>query len=169
MLFLSFTLFATFVIAIPHPLQIRAGGPIAKPIPSNCTITNPLLCTSAAYCPPISYKPFRPTTATLASGGPLVYAYYLQPEHITSSTADQLFQKCIETCYGYGTTGSCKSVYQAYNYPAPPMYGGAGGNPTTACLLFNRAVTVADFEVVPESESGKWTASRAGSVSCPAV
>lgn len=185
MLFLSSTLlFAALAIASPQYVQpwsshghveiglhsfvqSRAGAPIAKPIPSNCTITNSTLCTSAAYCPPVFYKPFRPTAATLASGGPLVYAYYLQPDSVTISTADQLFQKCLETCYGYGTTGSCKSVYQAYNYPAPPMFGGAGGNPTTACLMFNRAVTVVDFEIVPDSDTGKWTASRAGGISCP--
>ncbi|TID23613.1 hypothetical protein E2P81_ATG03177 [Venturia nashicola] len=169
MLFLSYTLFATLAIAMPHPLQSRAGGPIAKPIPSNCSITNPMLCTSAAACPPISQKPFRPTNATLASGGPRIYAYYLQPETVKGSSADQLFQKCLETCYGYGTTGSCKSVYQAYNYPAPPMYGGKGGNPTTACLMFNRTMTLADFEGVPDNDTGKWTDSRAGGISCPAA
>lgn len=106
---------------------------------------------------------------TLTSGGPSLYAYYLQPDSflVTNSTAAQLFQKCLETCYGYGNTGDCKSVYQAYNYPAPPMFGGAGGDPTTACIMFNRTMTITDFEVV--DEEGKWTASRAGVVSCPAA
>lgn len=49
------------------------------------------------------------------------------------------------------------------------MFGGAGGNPTTACLMFSRDVTVVDFEVVPDSDTGKWTASRAGGISCSAA
>jgi len=169
---LRLLLFATFAVASPL-ISPRAGAPIAKPIPLNCTVTDPVLCTSEAFCPPVSYEPFRPTNASLTSApaGPLIYAYYLQPDsfQVTNSTANQLFQKCLETCYGYGDIGDCKSVYQAYNYPTPPMYGGPGGDPSTACVMFNRPVTVADFEVVPEDERDKWTGSRAGGISCPPV
>jgi hypothetical protein len=49
------------------------------------------------------------------------------------------------------------------------MFGAPGGNPTTACIMFNRAVKVPDFDVVPEDERDEWTASRAGGISCPAA
>ena len=58
-------------------------------------------------------------------------------------------------------------MYQAYNYPTPPMFGGPGGDPSVACLLFNRPLVVDDFEVVPEEDRDRWTDSRAGVISCP--
>jgi hypothetical protein len=119
-------LLATAAIASPLILTPRAGAPIPKPIPSNCTIANPVLCTSAAYCPPVSYSAYRPTNATLTPefAGPFLYGYYLQPDsfQVINSNSSALFQTCLETCYGYGNIGDCKSVYQAYNYPTPPMY-----------------------------------------------
>jgi len=47
------------------------------------------------------------------------------------------------------------------------MYGGPGGDPSVACLMFNRAVGVVDFEVVPEAERAKWTDDRAADILCP--
>jgi len=166
-------LIASLAIATTaSPLLPRAGAPIAKPIPSNCSIGNPVLCTSAASCPPVSYTPFRPTNNTLipANDGPFLYAYYLTPDsfQVTNSTADELFEKCLETCYGYGNTGDCIGVYQAYNYPTPPMFGAPGGDPSVACLLFNKALAATDFEVVPENQRANWTSPRAGNIQCPA-
>jgi hypothetical protein len=161
---------ATIAAALPA-LSPRAGAPIPKPIPSNCTIANPVLCTSAAFCPPVSYTPFRPTNSTLAPAlaGPFVYGYYLQPDsfQVVSQSPSALFQTCLETCYGYGNTGDCKSVYQAYGYPTPPMYGEPGGDPSVACLLFNRFLHISDFEVVLAGERGNLTAPRSGDIQCP--
>jgi len=47
------------------------------------------------------------------------------------------------------------------------MFGGPGGDPSVACLLFNRPLVVDDFEVVPEEDRDRWTDSRAGVISCP--
>lgn len=157
--------------AIASPLSPRAGAPIPKPIPSNCSILNPVLCTSAASCPPVSYTQFRPTPSALtpALSGPFIYAYYLPPDsfQVTSGNSSSLLRQCLETCNGYGNTGDCKSVYQAYNYPSPPLYGAPGGQPTVACLLFNRVVGIDDFEVVPEAERGGWTDPRSAVIQCP--
>jgi hypothetical protein len=166
------TILATLAIASPVQLAPRAGAPIAKSIPSTCAIANPVLCTSSASCPPVSYEPYRPTAATLtaATSGPLLYGYYLDPSsfQVTSGNASSLLQMCLETCYGYGNLGDCVSVYQAYNYPSPPMFGAPGGNPTVACLLFDRPLSVADFEIVPEGERDRWTDSRSANILCPA-
>jgi hypothetical protein len=161
------------VASLSIPLQPRAGAPIPVSI-TDCTTSNPLLCTSAAYCPPVSYEPFRPTTSTLQppppdSTGALLYAYYLQPSDglVTSGNDSTLFQRCLETCAGYGSPNSCQAVYQARNYPAPPMFGAPGGELTVACLLFGRAITVEDFEVVPEQERTNWTMPQTANLECP--
>jgi len=163
-------IFLTFASA--SPLDRRAGAPIPEPISSNCTIADPVLCTSIAYCDPVSYTPYRPTSATLtpALEGPFLYGYYLQPDsfQVISGNATSLFQVCLETCYGYGNTGDCLSAYQAYSYPAPPMYGAPGGNPTVACLLFSKLLTTADFEIVPRDQTDEWTDSRSGNIVCSA-
>jgi len=170
-MFTSIFFSTVFTLASASPLDRRAGAPIPKPLPSNCTIANPVLCTSAAYCDSVSFTPYRPTNATLtpALDGPFLYGYYLQPDsfQVTSGNATSLFQTCLETCYGYGNTGDCLSVYQAYNYPAPPLYGGPGGDPTVACLLFNRSLNTADFEIVPEEQRNEWTDPRSGNIVCP--
>jgi hypothetical protein len=165
------TAFAALTAATPVQLDRRAGAPIAEPIPSDCTIANPVLCTSSEFCPPVSYQPYRPTVATLvaATSGPLLYGYYLDPSsfQVTSGNATSLLQMCLETCYGYGNTGNCVGVYQAYSYPSPPMFGAPGGNPAVACLLFDRPLRVTDFEVVPKGERDKWTDPRSTNIVCP--
>ncbi|KAF2433575.1 hypothetical protein EJ08DRAFT_731539 [Tothia fuscella] len=164
---------ATLLLATSaSPLSPRAGAPVAKPIPSTCSIVDPVLCTSTSSCPPVSYEPFRPTTTTLtpASVGPFIYAYYLPLDSflVTNGTQSSLLKTCFETCYGYGNTGDCKSVYQAYNYPAPPRFGGPGGDLTVACLMFNRVAGIEEFEVVPENARVRWTDTKAGIIQCPA-
>lgn len=169
---LALSLFTVASTASPI-LYSRAGGPIAKPVPANCTIDNPVLCTSSASCPEVSYTPFRPTNATLtsASSGPFLYGYYLQPTsfQVTNGTSASLFEMCLNTCYGYGTTGTCKSVYQAYNYPTPPMFGAPGGDPSVACLLFGKVLDSNDFEIVPESQRSSWTDQKTGVIKCPST
>lgn len=158
------TALAALATATSTQLARRAGAPIPKPIPPNCTIADPVLCTSAQDCPPVSYTQYRPTPSTLASP-PFLYGYYLnQP---ATGSASSLFQTCLETCYGYGNTGDCLAVYQAYNYPSPPMFGGPGGDLTVACLLFDRWLGEGDFEVVPEGERANWTEPVSGNIVCP--
>jgi hypothetical protein len=143
------------------PLIIRAGAPIASPVPANCSIGNPLLCTSAEECPPVSYEQVEPTTDALTTKA--LYGYYLPPD----STANRTVEYCEETCYGYGNTGDCQSVYHADNYPAPPMYGAPGGYLTTACLLFAGQLNSTSFDVVPEAQQVNYTNSVVRTISCP--
>jgi len=141
----------------------RAGGPSITPIPSNCTITNPLLCTSAESCPPQSGCPVRPTAASLQSP-PSIYSYYLELDQ--PGTQQELYETCLEQCYGFGEPGDCLSVYHAYNYPAPPLYGGPGGSPSIACIMFSTHVTTNDFEVVPVDQQANYTQINVGSIYC---
>jgi hypothetical protein len=142
-------------------LESRAGAPIPVPIPSTCSITNVLLTTKPEYSLPESYDPVRPKNATLSSP-PSLYAYYLPPD----STADLSLKNCLETCYAYGDTGDCTSVYYSANYPPPSLYSAAPGPPSTACILFTK-VTAVDFEIVPEAERANYTNTAVRSVSCP--
>jgi hypothetical protein len=82
------------------------------------------------------------------------------------SIADPSLKNCLETCYGFGETGDCTSVYYSTNYPPPSLYSAPPGPPATACILFTN-VTIADFEIVPEAERANYTNTAVSSVSCP--
>jgi len=162
---LALTLLGLASLATSSPISKRAGGPSVTPIPSNCTISNPLLCTSANSCPPQSGSPVVPTAAALQP--PIeVYSYYLELDQ--PGTPDQLLQECLDQCYGFGSTGECLSVYHAYNYPAPPLYGSPGGQLSIACIMFGQKVTTDDFEVVPEDEQANYTQVAVRTINCPA-
>jgi len=151
-----------FPLNIPEFLSKRAGGPSVTPIPSNCTINYPLVCTSAESCPPV--VPVRPTTASLQSP-PSIYSYYLEPD-AAGSQADQMLT-CLEQCYGFGNTGECQSVYHAYNYPAPPLYGAPGGALSIACIMFGPKVDASYFEDVPTDQQANYTNVQVATISCP--
>ena len=145
----------TVTTAIPTPsthYPARAGGPIAKPIPANCTIKSPLPATTstatAAYAP-------APNTTSIS-----VYSAYYQPAS-TNQTA--LFTQCLEQCYGFGTPGTCMAAYLASNVPAPPLFGSPGGQLETACLMYNRTLTPADFVLAP---AGTYTDAMSGDILC---
>ncbi|KAF2676001.1 hypothetical protein K458DRAFT_410820 [Lentithecium fluviatile CBS 122367] len=137
-MFSSTTAILTTFVALTtaSPLIPRAGGPVIKPIPSTCTITNPLP-TATAFVP------------ALPSGEqPLYSAYYPSP----STNKTQLAEQCLQQCYGYGDSTECHAAYWAENVAVPEGFRGAG-NMMTACVLFTRPLTESDFEDAPEGQA----------------
>jgi hypothetical protein len=164
-LHLAFTsltnLFFAFAHASPILPRAGAGGPVAKPIPSTCTLTNPLIqhntskCTTNNSTNTSGYKPSLTFTST----------HFLYESYFTLPTpAEELWTQCSQQCYGYGEEGDCKSAVFANEVPVPEGYYGAeGGELVSACLLFDEWLEVEDFE---GTEEGEWVGVRAGSIRC---
>lgn len=145
--------FAALATAVPTRtnLEARAGGPVAKPIPSTCTIAYPIPTFNADP----GYLPAPSTSSALFYG-----AYYPSP----SSNKTALAEQCLQQCYGYGDSTECKAAYWAENVEVPKgYYGSPGGTYDTACLFYNRTLTTADFIVAPE---GNGTTPYAADLSC---
>jgi hypothetical protein len=164
-LYFTLSLLCLASSATAGPILKRAGGPSVTPIPANCTNSNPLLCTSAESCPPQSGSPVRPTAASLQDP-PEIYSYYLELDQ--PGTSDELLLQCLEQCYGFGNKGECLSVYHAYNYPAPPLFGAPGGWLSIACIMFGEKVTTDNFEVVPVDQQSNYTQVAVQTINCPA-
>ncbi|OCK86033.1 hypothetical protein K432DRAFT_377134 [Lepidopterella palustris CBS 459.81] len=148
------SLLITLTSAVPTRLNLnrRAGGPAAVPIPANCTVKNPLPTSTSPST--VAYAPAPSTTSAY------VYSAYYYP-FSTNQTA--LFTQCLEQCYGYGNKGECVAAYLASNVPAPPLFGSPGGQLETACLMYNRTLTPADFVV---ASPGTYTDARCGNIVC---
>lgn len=155
---MQFTILALLPVltaALPTSNLPRAGGPSITPIPSNCTVSDPLTQS------PESNGSLLPADGTSSS---LLYsAYYPSNSDNTTQMADQ----CLQQCYGYGSHTECKSAFWAESVKTPAgYYGGPGGELMTACLLYKRALTDADFETAPE---GQGTSPFARNLACPAA
>ena len=150
------SLFSTSVFASPISNRAGAGGPIAKPIPSTCDITNPLSHSNCSITTTTSgYKP----ASTFVSNHTLYESYFDLP-----TPAEELWEQCSQQCYGYGGAGECKSVVLAYGVPTPKgYYGGFGGEPMNACLMFNQFLAADAFEAAVE---GQWLDVKAGNLHC---
>lgn len=140
--------------AIAGPLTARAGGPPGKPIPSNCTVDSPLLH-AACGAPGVTTTGCMPYLN-------FITAHKLYRSHVESfATTDHAVQlewkRCIESCYGYGTPGSCKSAILTYDRqtPADVLY--------STCILFNDYLTKNDLETV---EPWRYFGPEAGSIRC---
>lgn len=134
--------FAVLTAAAPTAsnLDPRAGGPIAKPIPSTCTVTYPIPTLTAE-------QNFIPKPST--NNALFYYAYYPSP----SSNKTALAIQCLEQCYGYGDSTQCKAAFWAENVEVPAgYYGGPGGNFETGCLMFNRTLSKDDLVEAPAGE-----------------
>lgn len=145
----------TFTTAIPTPSThhlARAGGPVVKPIPANCTIKSALPATTST-----STAAYAPAPNTTSSS---VYSTYYPPA-LANQTA--LFAQCLEQCYGFGTPGTCVAAYLASNVPAPALFGSPGGQLETACLMYNRTLTPADFVLAP---ADTYTDAMSGDILC---
>ncbi|KAI4943879.1 hypothetical protein J4E91_009025 [Alternaria rosae] len=155
MLFTSTTILATAFCSLASALPTsntvpRAGGPAIVPIPSTCTVTDPLPTGSNA-----SYIP------SPAAHDDILYSSYY-PSYSSNTTA--MAQQCLQQCYGYGYHVECKTSYWAENVVVPAgYYGTAGGQLETACLMFSRALTSDDFVAAPE---GQGTGATAGNIAC---
>ena len=117
-------------------LTKRAGAPEAVPLPSNCTTNNPLLALEPAN--------YAPSIALLSKSA--IYAFYLYPG---SPAVSWGYTKCIQQCHGLGND-TCKAAFYASAVPQPPMRGSPGGELTTACLMFDRAIGTNDFVIAKD-------------------
>ena len=127
----------------------RAGGPIAKPIPSTCTVTSLVPADGQGYIP-----------AASTSNALLYSAYY--PSYSTNTTA--MAQQCLEQCYGYGDSTECKTAFWAESVEVPSSYyNSPPGTYETACLFYTEALSTADFVV---AASGHGTTPYAATIEC---
>ena len=149
-------LLAISVSANPITNRAGAGGPMLKPIPSTCDITNPLPLSNCSITTTTSgYKP----ASTFASNYTLYGSYFDLP-----TPADELWEQCSQQCYGYGDAGECKNVILAYDVPTPKgYYGGSGGELMNACFMFDQYLVADNFEAAPE---GQWLDVRVGNLHC---
>lgn len=130
-------------------LDKRAGGPTFVNIPSSCNIAYPLACSGASCTSSVQQTPnIRVLNSTIQSAQ--VYAYFLPINDwpVTTSSPNDLFQRCLAACYGYGTIGTCVGVYLSYNVLAPPNYANIGGSMSVSCQMFDRPLTIGDFQLV---------------------
>ena len=136
------------------PSLKRAGGPIAEPIPSNCTISDPW--------PNDVANPgygFKPTESIITANQ--VYSFYIPQDDITQSEDDFVGQ-CLEQCYGFGNKGDCVSVFVAEAIP----YTAYGVNNTgVGCLMFGKSLSDEDF--VAPAQNGTYTYPKAVNINCP--
>jgi hypothetical protein len=150
---LSIAAISTFTNALPAlrpEILTRAGGPAIVPIPSTCSVANPL-----ATLPSKSYVPAPSTSDAL-----LYSAYYSS----FSTNKTEMAEQCLEQCYGYGFHVECKTAFWAENLVVPAgYYGTPGGQLSTGCLMFNRALDSNDFIVAPD---GQATDGFAGNIEC---
>lgn len=150
----STTLIATVLGALSSAMPTssileRAGGPAIVPIPSTCTVTNPLPSGPAAYQP------------SAGARSDLLYSAYY-PSFSTNKTA--MAEQCLQQCYGYGYHVECKTAYWAENIIVPAgYYGSPGGQLSTGCLFFSRVLTATDFVAAP---AGQATDAFAGNLAC---
>lgn len=143
------------LLTVATPIDKRAGGPAATPIPSTCTVINPL---PKASCGTGNVNGYMPSSNFTAANS-LYQAYFSS----SLSVSDQWTQ-CSEQCYGYGTPGTCKSALLAYNVPTPEgYYGTAGGDLETACLLYSAYLSPNDFVRAP---AGQYMNATAGDIFC---
>ncbi|KAK5119630.1 hypothetical protein LTR85_007459 [Meristemomyces frigidus] len=153
-----YMLFATLLPALAacSPIRSRAGGPIAEPIPSNCTLINPLPHASCGNTTTSGYMPRSNFTAAN-----LVYSAYFEGFLSQSAQATE----CMQQCYGYGEPGDCKSALVGYSIPTPKgYYGTAGGVLETACLLYGAYMDPTVFVAAP---SGQYVNLTAVNIYCP--
>ncbi|KAF2824193.1 hypothetical protein CC86DRAFT_51701 [Ophiobolus disseminans] len=136
--------------AITSNIVARAGGPAIVPLPSTCTVTNPLPTSGAT-----TYQP-----VPLTSNALLYSAYY--PSFSSNKTL--MAEQCLQQCYGYGNHVECKTAFWAENIVVPAgYYGTPGGQLSTGCIMFSRTLTDSDFVAAPE---GQATDAFAGNIAC---
>lgn len=144
------------LLAATSPLIERAGGPTSEPIPATCTVINPL---PHAACGISNVNGYKPDPA-FAKANLLYEAYFT-----TGLSQAEDAKQCKQQCYGYGTTGECKSSFVGYQVPTPKGYQGTtGGSLETGCLLFKEYLTPLDFVA---SAEGRYLNATAASIYCP--
>jgi len=158
---LAVTLLATGASLVSaQPVDKRAGGPAVVPIPDTCSLVSVSPANNAQPSSPYvrarsddvatAATTFIPKAAFLSSNR--VYAWFADPGTF-SHNASLAYQICLEQCHGLGSGSDCQSVYFAQTYPAEPQFGGPGGWPSDACIMFKTPLTAEDLENVPTKNS----------------
>jgi hypothetical protein len=147
------SLIATLAASTPI-LKPRQGTPPLDPIPSNCTVINPLPG-SGNSCSNIT-SGYRPTANFTSTHG-LWSAYYSLPDPQAA-----LATQCLEQCNG---ESACKSAIFGMNVPVPEDYmgGTAAGELAMTCLTFDEYLDALSFEAAP---AGQWVNETGGSIYC---
>ncbi|XPT00385.1 hypothetical protein M3J09_009539 [Ascochyta lentis] len=129
-------LFVTNALPAITP-NVRAGGPAAVPVPSNCTITN--------LAPTLGQMRNQTYIPTAGANKNILYSSYY-PSYSSNITTMSL--QCLQQCHGYGDGSQCKASFWAENMVVPEgYYGSPGGQLETACLFFNQTMKDEDFVV----------------------
>ena len=151
-------LLATFLPFIAaSPLVERAGGPIPKPIPPTCTVTNPLPGANGGTA---NVNGLMPNPNFVKAN--LLYQAYFE----NGGSPREQAKECSEQCYGYGNPGECKSSFVAFKVPVPKGYfGSTGGQLEIGCLLFSEYLHPNDFV---KAKEGEYVKATAADISCPA-
>ena len=146
---LVFLCFLSLTAARPSLLHPRAGGPVGRPIPSNCS--TPAVSSASGS------DAFKPSESVATASQ--IYSYYLPKD--SGADGDTGLTNCLQACYGYGTPGTCKSIAWAHNvtYTA---YGAT--NTGTVCAFFRQPLTPDMFIDVTD---GTYTGARVINIDCP--
>ena len=147
----------TITAAAASPIFPRAGGPAFVPIPSDCTITNPLPHASSS-CGNGTVNGYMPSPSFTNSSA--IYSFYLgEPDYEPLNTR---WEGCLEQCHGLS---GCVSAFLGFNVPTPKgYYGTAGGVLSVACFMFDKYATPNDFVAAPK---GQYVNETAGNIYCP--
>ena len=137
-------------IPLTSELAVRAGGPVGKPIPADCS--TPLIKPAQ---PADSFRP-SPSFVTAYQ----VYSYFLPGG--TKVSEDAGYRQCLEGCYGFGSPGQCESIAWAHNV----AYTAAGSTHKngTACMMFSQRLTFLNLQA---TNDGSFTGAKASLIDCP--
>lgn len=157
MLFTTILASSLSALAMASPLTRRAGGPAYVPIPSDCTVLNPMP-KQPATCGNGTVDGMMPSAKFVAASQ--IYSFYLgQPDFETINTR---WEGCLEQCNGLE---GCVTAFLGYSVPTPAgYYGTAGGVPSVGCLMFNTTLTPLDFVAAPAEQ---YVNATAGNIYCP--
>jgi hypothetical protein len=162
--------FAILPLTLATPIQpaARAGGPMPKPIPSNCNLETMTLQGPGGSVPgPDSYVFGNPDLSSADGFGPndyfrdaqTTYSYFLQDDSNQPGwNESSRVQECLQQCYGFG--GACSGIAWGHN-----VVGNVHGQEVNelGCLFFAEPVQQANL--VPIT-NGSWTGALAINIVC---
>lgn len=145
------------LLAACMPVEPRAGGPAAVPIPANCTVVNPFTQFDYTLATTNGLMP----SAGLNSSHAIYSSFYDTPSDDQSVDAI----RCMEECYGYGSRGTCKAAVLAFQAPTPVgYYDTPGGVLEVGCIMYDAYLSPSDFEAAPD---GQYLNMTTGNIVCP--
>ena len=152
---LLFACIVLYLLALASPLPTisfhrRAGGPIGAPVPAQCA--------TPEIKPALGGESFKPTSDFTTSSQ--IYSYYVPSDD--QATDDQAgFRQCLDSCYGFGSTGECKSILWAHDVTYT-VRGSTGKG--TACVFFSAKHLPSTLEGTAD---GSYADAHAVNIDCP--